>query len=408
MLRRLPGLDTALCARLADLLGNLPLALEEAATYLEATGVELGEYIDLVVRRSRDLFGADHAPAVHGGQRTVATVWSLALDRVRAEAPGAEDLLTLLAFLGPEIPRRLPRAAPRSLPADLGAAVADTIEYNSMIAALGRYSVVTVEPETLGVHRLVAEVVRARLDEQAEARWAATATALLRSACLDTGTTSTLPREVLLPHVTAATEHATRMKVAMVDARWLLGWTTRTDRDDGAATASGRFDALATAADDGDPVALEEFLAMAESHVRRFAYARLGSYDAVDDVVQDTLLAVTVALRRRGLQGQEALPFVLHTASKVVFDARRSTVREFPVPDFPDRAGPSTPTGGIDSPRLERALAALPPRLNEVIILRVALGYSAEETATIMGTTPGALRVTQHRALTQLRHLLEH
>lgn len=286
--------------------------------------------------------------------------------------------------------------------------MADTIGYNSMIAALGRYSVVTVEPETLGVHRLVAEVVRARLDHKAEARWAATATALVRSACLEEGTASGLPREALLPHVSAVAEHATRLKIAMIDVRWLLEWTTRTGRDDGAETVSGRFDALAAAAEDGDPVALEKFLAMAEPHVRRFARSKLGSYDAADDVVQDTLLAVTVALRRRGLQGQEALPFVIRTASKVVIDAWRSTVREFPIPDIPDRAGPSTPTAGIDSPRLERALAALPPKLNEVIMLRVVLGYSAEETATITGTSPGAVRVAQHRALTQLRGLLGH
>jgi RNA polymerase sigma-70 factor, ECF subfamily len=36
-------------------------------------------------------------------------------------------------------------------------------------------------------------------------------------------------------------------------------------------------------------------------------------------------------------------------------------------------------------------------------VLRIAVGLSAEETAQIVGSTPGAVRVTQHRALNRLR-----
>jgi hypothetical protein len=78
---------------LAELLGDLPLALEEAAAYLEETGVGLDEYLELVRSRARELFGLDQPPAdEHGDQRRVATIWSLSLDRVREEAPAAEAL----------------------------------------------------------------------------------------------------------------------------------------------------------------------------------------------------------------------------------------------------------------------------------------------------------------------------
>lgn len=36
-------------------------------------------------------------------------------------------------------------------------------------------------------------------------------------------------------------------------------------------------------------------------------------------------------------------------------------------------------------------------------MLRIAVGLSAEETAQVIGSTPGAVRVTQHRALNRLR-----
>jgi hypothetical protein len=75
--------------------------LEEAAAYLEETGERLDEYLELVRDRSRELFGLDQPPPPNeqGDQRRVATVWSLSLDRVRQEAPAAEALLSLCAFL---------------------------------------------------------------------------------------------------------------------------------------------------------------------------------------------------------------------------------------------------------------------------------------------------------------------
>ena len=51
-------------------------------------------------------------------------------------------------------------------------------------------------------------------------------------------------------------------------------------------------------------------------------------------------------------------------------------------------------------------LDLLPERQREILILRVVNGFSAEETAEALGSTPGAIRVAQHRALGQLRRAL--
>ena len=62
--------DQAALDALAELLGDLPLALEEAAAYLEETGVGLGEYLELVRGRARELLvalfgiGQDNAGAL--------------------------------------------------------------------------------------------------------------------------------------------------------------------------------------------------------------------------------------------------------------------------------------------------------------------------------------------------------
>jgi hypothetical protein len=109
--------DEHAAAALAEVLGDLPLALAEAAAYIEQTQVGLDEYLELVRGRTVELSGLTH-PA--GAQRRVATVWSLSLQQVRVEAPAAEALLDLCAFLAPEdVPRNLPREHPEVLPKEL-------------------------------------------------------------------------------------------------------------------------------------------------------------------------------------------------------------------------------------------------------------------------------------------------
>jgi RNA polymerase sigma-70 factor (ECF subfamily) len=51
-------------------------------------------------------------------------------------------------------------------------------------------------------------------------------------------------------------------------------------------------------------------------------------------------------------------------------------------------------------------LDELPSLQREILVLRVAGGLTAEETADTLGTTPGAVRVAQHRALGKLRALV--
>jgi RNA polymerase sigma-70 factor (ECF subfamily) len=53
--------------------------------------------------------------------------------------------------------------------------------------------------------------------------------------------------------------------------------------------------------------------------------------------------------------------------------------------------------------RMNQLLEILPAKQREILILRVVVGLSAEETATVVGSTTGAVRVAQHRALSRLK-----
>ena len=94
-------------------------------------------------------------------------------------------------------------------------------------------------------------------------------------------------------------------------------------------------------------------------------------------------------------------------------DAQRRAVRT-PVPTDPlpdtvdDRLGPADQVVRADEAALARDLLdRLPPAQRELLVLRVAVGLSAEETGRILDMTPGAVRVAQHRALARVRLIAE-
>src|SRR5664279_5557822 len=214
----------------ADLLGGLPLALEEAAAYLEEAQVGVGDYLRLLQHRSRDLF-ALHGPATDqdADRRRVGTVWSLSLDRVRRAEPAAEALLNLCAFLAPDLPRDLPTEAPEVLPAGLSAAVADPLVYNRILTVIGRYSLATLTPSTAGLHRLVQAVIQARLDQATERAWAETAVNPVRARFPNDSweTTNWAACERLLPQALAVAAQAERLAAAGEAAGWLLDRASR-------------------------------------------------------------------------------------------------------------------------------------------------------------------------------------
>jgi RNA polymerase sigma-70 factor (ECF subfamily) len=58
------------------------------------------------------------------------------------------------------------------------------------------------------------------------------------------------------------------------------------------------------------------------------------------------------------------------------------------------------------SAHVRALLAHLTPRQREVLVLRLALGMSAEETAQAVQSTAGAVRVIQHHALLRMRRII--
>lgn len=176
-------------------------------------------------------------------------------------------------------------------------------------------------------------------------------------------------------------------------------------------------DSLVSAAVDGDPHAIEGVLRWIRPLVVRYCRSRIGSHEktiaSADDVAQEVCLAVLTALPGYRDQGRPFLAFVYGIAGHKVADARRSAARNRsePVPDVPDTTdltdGPEAHVmQGEFAGRMSRLLESVSDRQRDILHLRVVMGLSVEETAEAVGSTPGAVRVAQHRALNRLRAVL--
>ena len=173
-------------------------------------------------------------------------------------------------------------------------------------------------------------------------------------------------------------------------------------------------DELVARAMTGAAAAVGRVLAIIRPLVVRYCRARLGRMDrssvSADDVAQEVCLAVLTALPGYRVQGRPFLAFVYGIASHKVIDAHRAATRNRaePVADVPDSVevadGPEQRALRIElTGEMGRMLDQLPDKQREILLLRVVVGLSAEETAEAVGSTPGAVRVAQHRALARLR-----
>ena len=175
-----------------------------------------------------------------------------------------------------------------------------------------------------------------------------------------------------------------------------------------------RLDAVVADAVAGDRGALREVLETIRPIVVRYCRARIGTAErsglSADDVAQEVCLAAMMALPRYRDQGRPFLAFVYGIAAHKVADAHRAASRNRadPTDVVPERStgdvGPEQIAINADAAaRMEVLLRVLPEKQREILVLRVVVGLSAEETAEAVGSTAGAVRVAQHRALARLK-----
>jgi hypothetical protein len=196
---------------LAAELGGLPLALEQAGAYMQASGRTVGEYLGLFRARRAELLDKGE-PA--GYDKRVTTTWAVAFAALGPAGPAAGLLRLAACCAAEDIPLGL-LLRPGLAAADFDAVVGpllvpllgDDLARDEAVAGLRRFSLVsTPRGGLISVHRLVQAITLAQLPaEEADAWRRAAATVIGAALPGDPENPGRWPVfAALLPHVQAA------------------------------------------------------------------------------------------------------------------------------------------------------------------------------------------------------------
>ena len=233
---RVPGLNQEVGEQIAEELGQLPLALEQAAAYLDISQMPGQQYLELLRIRTDELY--QRGQIASRQDVTIATLWDLSLERIASQNHAALQLLSVCAYLAPEpIPLDLFTTHPDLLPEPLSTAAADPLAFADTVTVLADYSLAKRTEAGLQSHPLIQNTMRLRYSHPSSSRRPLTqavlildheagptpeqaaqspisvlglALALLHADVPDEimGVPAAWPRwAVLLPHVLTATSH---------------------------------------------------------------------------------------------------------------------------------------------------------------------------------------------------------
>jgi tetratricopeptide (TPR) repeat protein/transcriptional regulator with XRE-family HTH domain len=159
---------------IAQTLGGLPLALDQAGAYIEETACSLASYHQLYQTQRQALLQWRGEPATADHPDSVATTWSLSFERIQHSNVAATELLCLFAFLAPDaIPEEIITDGAAEFGPTLQAVAADPLALNVAIRDLRKFSLVHRDPDAkiLTIHRLVQAVLRDKMNLNTQRLW---------------------------------------------------------------------------------------------------------------------------------------------------------------------------------------------------------------------------------------------
>jgi tetratricopeptide (TPR) repeat protein len=168
--RRGPEIDHREANQVAERLGDLPLAIEQAAAWRAETGMPVQEYLRLFQEKVTEILDTT-APADY--EVSVAAAWNVSFDALSQHNPAAHQLLQVCAFYAPEpISRNLFTGVRGvSISPELDRALRDPMQLGRAIRDINRYGLAKIDhrSNTLLLHRLVQLILRNRMPASVKA-----------------------------------------------------------------------------------------------------------------------------------------------------------------------------------------------------------------------------------------------
>ena len=161
----------------------------------------------------------------------------------------------------------------------------------------------------------------------------------------------------------------------------------------------------------GDAGAWEALYRRAYPRLLTYARRRLPSDDAARDAVSEAMTRAVRGIDRFRDDGNGFDAWLSGILRHVVLDAQRAAGRRRESGDLVDQAsleaGPEERLlADVDASAVRAAFARLGDADRELLELRVVLGLSSDEVASVLGKRAGAIRMAQSRALDRLRAAL--
>jgi hypothetical protein len=171
--QHVPGLGAADAARVSAVVGDLPLAIEQAGAWLAETGMPAALYAEWLETQTTSALGLNK-PLDYA--KPVVAAWNLSIDRLKQQSPASVRLLQILAFCSPDpISATLLYSDAMLqclLPYD--ETLGQKLVIGRVIRDVSRFALVKVDQGTSSVqiHRLVQAVIRSQMtdEEQVGAR----------------------------------------------------------------------------------------------------------------------------------------------------------------------------------------------------------------------------------------------
>ncbi|WP_290056040.1 FxSxx-COOH system tetratricopeptide repeat protein, partial [Amycolatopsis solani] len=215
--------------RIADALGDLPLAVNQAARLLVITSLTAEEYLELLDERIHELMARYEEGSSYPVSLTAA--WTVSFDQLARDRPAALNILTLVAWLAPE---PVPLTLLTHQRGDAGATARDPLAFADVTAALRSRGMATVTTTTIQLHRVPAALLRARTrddvvtEEDRDSTWPVVAVRLLNAALPENPLANppSWPRwRELLPHLLSVCDPRREWQTAEGEVAHLLDRT---------------------------------------------------------------------------------------------------------------------------------------------------------------------------------------
>lgn len=158
------NLDTA--TKLVKELGNLPLAISQAAGYMLRAQCSIVYYFEMYTELGNDLSLLENQKDVeYFYDRTIANTWDISLRQIETHEPHAAELLRILSFFDPDgIPESLLTEGSAAFEGDVQLAfLKHKVKYNDAIGALVQLSLIDRENNTITMHRMIQKATLHRM-----------------------------------------------------------------------------------------------------------------------------------------------------------------------------------------------------------------------------------------------------